>query len=456
MKMSTDSFVKMVKNIFPLFNNKSHHTKADNRDVISDSDDQLFEESFPQTNSLDVENSNIIDESDNLILDEDIANPHSPKAQRSGTFDDLLFEKIIYQDTSAPTERCHSLNEESPVLPFSNISEECEKVSRILDSLNNLDNQCQKTGGKDEPCHIKNDDAWQKLQEAHIEVPKCFFSHEKSMARRDTFGKNQKNLFLRHSNLDGEIDYLIEILKDIKDASALIPITCQDVLAKEISSISKRLDLSDVSEKNEWDRIDELSSSLIAMELMSARKQVDEAKSSLLRAKKENQEAVNYNNTRRNNVLFSTYGYKNLQSLMDKQTLSIADFIKASPAYDIDYSMLKIRTIPGLVKKFPTVRELALASYRDLISVHGVGDTTITKIKNSFSLLNLPTVFIDDDSMNIPVVFESVMKEEMINTKEFRVPYAICGENGVVYKPSCFGKYTNFILCNRINDTPIL
>ncbi|HHP5492950.1 TPA: hypothetical protein ACSCYS_003347 [Aeromonas veronii] len=452
MKLSTDSLAKMVKNLIPIFNNKSHHTKTNNRDVISDSDDQLIEEGFAQPDSLDVEKLNITDDSDEMILDEDIASQNSHKTQRSSTFDDLLFERITYQDTSTPTEMNHPLNEEDPARPFSGISEECEKVSRILDSLNTLDTldtQCKKTDGKNEPPYIKNDFFWQKLQEAHIDVPKCFFSHEKSTARRDQL---DKNLFGRQTNLNSEIDYLIEILKDIKDASALIPGACREVLTKEISSISKRLDLSDVSEKNEWGRIDELSSSLIAMELMSARKQVDEAKYNLVMAKKENRDAVNYNNTRRNNVLFSTYGYKSLLSLMDKQTLSIAAFIKASSAYDIDYSALKIRTIPGLVKKFPTVRELALASYRELISVNGVGDATITKIKNSFSLLNLPTVFIDDDSMNISVVYESTMKEYMINTKEFGVPYAICGESGVSYKPSCFGQYTNFILCNRLND----
>lgn len=437
MKLSTDSLAKMVKNILPLFNNKSHHTKTDNCDVTSDSDDQLIEDGFAQPDSLDVEKFSTTDDSDELI-------------KKDSILDD---ETFCHPDTSTTTQKEPSIIEEKSLSrQYSFTSEECEGNSSKLNSLNITNTQCKKNYDLDKLFRTKKDDAWQCLQEAHIEMPKCFFSHEKSMARRDRLEKKTKNLFIRHPSLNIEIEYLIEVLKDLKDASELIPNICRDVLIKEISSISKRLDLSDVSEKKEWDRIDRLSSSLIAMELMSARKQVDEAKYKLLMAREENRKAVNYNNTRRSNVLFSTYGYKSLLSLMDKQTLSIAAFIKASSAYDIDYSALKIRTIPGLVKKFPTVRELALASYRDLISVHGVGDATITKIKNSFSLLNLPTVFIDDDRMNIPVVFERAMKEDMINTKEFGVPYAMCGESGWVYKPSYSEQYTNFILCNHFNN----
>ena len=72
MKLSTESLAKMVKNILPLFNNKSHHTKTDNCDVISDSDDQLIEEGFAQPDSLDVEKFSTTDDSDELIKKDSI------------------------------------------------------------------------------------------------------------------------------------------------------------------------------------------------------------------------------------------------------------------------------------------------------------------------------------------------------------------------------------------------
>lgn len=224
------------------------------------------------------------------------------------------------------------------------------------------------------------------------------------------------------------------------------------MIAREIASISTKLDLTTIEVKNNWTRIDELSSSLMAMELMSGRKQIEELKAGLSKLKDENRFAVNYNNTRRARALFSSYGYNQLLSLLDKQTSCIISFIKESPAYDIEYSAINVKYIRALEDRFPTVRDLALASYCELISTHGVGEVTITKIKNRFKELNLPTVFIDDSTMSKRDVYEKTMNEHMNNANGFKVPYAICGKRGSVYKPVHYNQYINYYLSEQFDE----
>lgn len=291
-------------------------------------------------------------------------------------------------------------------------------------------------------------DIWSPLSHADLVVATGIFSNKKAKARREGIRGGVDHNY----DLGREIDCLIHTLNDIKKASTLVPHACVDVIKREIVSISTRLDLTSIEVKNDWARIDELSSSLIAMELMSGRKQIEDMKASLSKMKDENRLAVNYNNMRREKVLFASYGYNQIFSLLDKQTSCIISFIKESPAYDMDYSALNIRYVRALEERFPTVRDLALASYCDLMSTNGVGEATITKIKNRFNELNLPTVFIDDGSMSKRDVYERTMNEHMNNANGFKVPYAICGKRGSVYKPVHFNQYTNYYLFEPFDE----
>ncbi|MDH1848000.1 hypothetical protein ACV1EB_12560 [Aeromonas caviae] len=300
---------------------------------------------------------------------------------------------------------------------------------------------------KAEPLTSEND-IWSPLSHAELVVATGIFSNEKAKARRECIRGGVDHNY----DLGREIDCLIHTLNDIKKASTLVPHACVDVIKREIVSISTRLDLTSIEVKNDWARIDELSSSLIAMELMSGRKQIEDMKASLSKMKDENRLAVNYNNMRREKVLFASYGYNQIFSLLDKQTSCIISFIKESPAYDMDYSALNIRYVRALEERFPTVRDLALASYCDLMSTNGVGEATITKIKNRFNELNLPTVFIDDGSMSKRDVYERTMNEHMNNENGFKVPYAICGKRGSVYKPVHFNQYTNYYLFEPFDE----
>lgn len=300
---------------------------------------------------------------------------------------------------------------------------------------------------KAEPLTSEND-IWSPLSHAELVVATGIFSNEKAKARREGMRGGVDHNY----DLGREIDCLIHTLNDIKKASTLVPHACVDVITREIVSISTRLDLTSIEVKNDWARIDELSSSLIAMELMSGRKQIEDMKASLSKMKDENRLAVNYNNMRREKVLFASYGYNQIFSLLDKQTSCIISFIKESPAYDMDYSALNIRHVRALEERFPTVRDLALASYCDLMSTNGVGEATITKIKNRFNELNLPTVFIDDGSMIKRDVYERTMNEHMNNANGFKVPYAICGKRGSMYKPVHYNQYTNYYLSEQFDE----
>jgi len=422
MESSTATLVRTVKAFFLSLNKKQSIPKANDDDLID-----CGEEIIPD--ALTAEGNRLMEDilygsgTNNDSIHE-FSSTTSNATTEKGLFDDLLFYPT--HDLSDSKDNKNKIN---------NI----ESFRRVSESVNDLEEDLETKSNDSEP--------WKHISESVDELKEGLFSYEKSLIRRSHLTK--PSTF--NDMLTSEIDLLIPTLIDIKNASPLIPQTCQEVLFKEIRCMLRKLDLTDVTEGGRWNILDELSSSIITMELMSARNEIENIKSQLNIERQCKLKAIQHNNTRRDRAMFSSYGYEKILSLLERQTHSLIRFIETSPAYDIEYSSFGAKTISAIKDRFPTLRDLAQASYCDLISISGVGEATIGKIKNAFDELNLPTVFIHDRTMNERCIFEQTLNEYMIKKEGFKVPYAICGKRGSEYKPVAFKHYSNFELFEKFD-----
>ena len=280
-------------------------------------------------------------------------------------------------------------------------------------------------------------------------APYFYTSRNVSRDRKSVDRLSQKN---PRCVLSLEIEHLIDILKGLNRASYDVPQSCLSELAKGIAMISSKFELSNLSEDSGLQKFDGFTAALITMDHIGFSRENHSLRSANDKMVEELNGISAIHNVNRKKAQFSSFAYDELYKILHEKTEQVIRFIKTSPLYDIQYEDLNLKSTKYLMVKFPSVRELALASYDDLNDTYGVGQSTIISLHKAFEELNLPTVFVTHGNLAIKKFYESEISDSFYRINEFNVPYSICGKRNSTYVSSPYLYYLNFERKDRCDE----